>query len=157
MKRDGVFASKVALALTLAFMLPLAFGWNQASTAAMTVMFIATTAGVKESIASGLLRVVGTLLGAVIGMLLIALFPQERFLYLLSLSVVLMVLSFLYFAYQKDKTAILLTVMMIMMIFLNGVQQAFLYGVERTFMTIFGILIYTLVFVFISPQKKTTS
>jgi len=48
--------------------------------------------------------------------------------------------------------------MMIMMIFLNGAESAFIYGIDRTYMTLFGILIYTLVGVFLWPisEKKDT-
>jgi len=73
--------------------------------------------------------------------------------YLLSLSLVLLVLTYLYYAYQGDSTAFLLSGMVIMALFLNGPEQAFIYGIDRTYMTLFGILIYTLVGAFLWPVK----
>ena len=45
-----VFAIKTALSLTLAYMLPMAWGWPQPQTAAITVMLIAATGMVSESL-----------------------------------------------------------------------------------------------------------
>ncbi len=82
------FAIKVSLSLTLAYLIPFAMGWPQASTAATTVMLIASTGSRRESLAKGTLRVLGTLVGAVVGLLLVGLFAQDRLLYMLSVSVV---------------------------------------------------------------------
>ncbi len=65
------FAIKVSLSLTLAYLIPFAMGWPQASTAATTVMLIASTGSRRESLAKGTLRVFGTLVGAVVGLLLV--------------------------------------------------------------------------------------
>lgn len=148
------FAIKVSLSLTLAYMIPMAVGWSQPSTAAMTVMLIASAGRVSESITKGLIRVIGTVVGAAIGLLLISLFPQERMLYLLSMSLVVSVLSYLYYAYQGDSTVFLLSALMVMMLFLNGAQNAFIYGVERTYMTLFGILMYGVVGIFLWRVKE---
>ncbi len=132
----------------------MAMGWSQPSTAAMTIMIIASANGMHESISKGIIRVIGTFIGAGIGLILIALFPQERLLYLLSLSLVLALIIYLYYAYQGDSSVFLLSAMVMMMIFAQGVDNAFLYGTERTFMTLFGILVYTLVNIFLWPEKK---
>ena len=147
------FAIKVSLSLTLAYIIPMAMGWNQPNTAAMTVMLIAGAGGVSDSIEKGVLRVVGTIVGAILGMILIALFPQERIIYLLSMSLTLSIITYLYYAYQGDSTAFMLSAVMVMVIFLNGPENAFLYGIERTYMTLFGILVYTAVGVFLWPNR----
>ena len=149
------FAIKVSLALTLAYIIPMAMGWNQPNTAAMTVMLIAGAGGVSDSLGKGLLRVFGTVIGAILGMVLIALFPQDRMLYLISMSLLLSLITYLYYAYQGDSTAFMLSAVMIMVIFLQGPQNAFLYGMDRTYMTLFGIVVYTVVGVFLWPQKAT--
>jgi hypothetical protein len=152
------FAIKVSLSLMLAYIVPMAMGWEQPSTAATTVMLIAGAGGVSNSLSKGILRVIGTVIGAVIGLSLIALFPQERFLYLLSVSLVLSVITYLYYAFQGDSTAFMLSAVTIMMTFIQGPEEAFLYGIERSYMTIFGILVYTFVGVFLWPvqEKKGT-
>lgn len=151
------YSVKTALSLTLAYMIPMYMGWSQGNIAAITVMLIASAEGVKDSFLKGLVRIVATVIGAVIGLLLVALFPQERLEYLLVLSLVVSLFAYLYYAYQWDKTVFMLSAVMTMMIFLNGPQDAFLYGVDRTFMTLFGIAIYTFIGVFLWPEKHNTA
>ncbi|RLA73222.1 MAG: hypothetical protein DRG24_00820 [Epsilonproteobacteria bacterium] len=147
------FAIKVSLSLTLAFMIPMAMGWSQPNTAAITVMLIASVGGVSASVMKGIIRVIGTVIGAALGLTLIAMLPQERMFYLLVLSLLVAVITYLYYAYQGDSTVFLLTAMMIMMIFLQGPENAFIYGVDRTYMTVFGIVVYTLVGLFLWPVR----
>ncbi len=152
------FSIKVSLSLMLAYMIPIAMGWSQPNTAAMTVMLIATTGVVGESVMKGSIRVIGTVVGAIIGITLIALFPQERMTYLLIISILVPLILYLYNAYQGDGTVFMLTAMMILMVFDGGqVDDVFLYGVDRTYMTIFGIVIYTFVGLFLWPVKESNT
>lgn len=149
------YAIKVSLSMTLAFLIPLWQGWEQATTGAITIMLIAATGGIKESISKGALRLIGTVIGAMIGMGLIALFPQERMLYLLALSICVTLTLYLLRAYQEDTSALMLTAMTMMMVFSNGeVDEVFLYGIDKTYMTLFGIAVYTAVGVFIWPSNN---
>jgi len=146
------FSIKVSISMALSFLIPFAMGWPHASTAATTVMIIAAMGSVNESINKGVLRVLGTVIGAVIGITLIAIFPQDRMLYLIYLSVITTIILYLMRAYKGDPTILMLTAMVMFMVFKNGqVDDVFLYGVERTFLTIFGIVVYTLVGVFLWP------
>ncbi len=139
-------------------MIPMAMGWAQPSTAAITVMLIATSGVVGESVMKGLIRIVGTIIGAIIGMGLIALFPQERMSYLLVVSIVVPLILYLYHAYQGDSTVFMLSALMILMVFKGGeVDDIFLYGVDRTYMTLFGIIIYTIIGIFLWPVKVEDS
>ncbi|CAE6952509.1 hypothetical protein ACOMICROBIO_FLGHMIGD_03201 [Vibrio sp. B1FLJ16] len=148
------FAIKVSLSLTLAFLIPFAMGWPQASTAATTVMLIASTGSRRESLASGTLRVLGTLAGAVIGLLLVGLFAQDRFLYMLSVSLVVSFIFYFRNAYQQDPTLLMLTGVMTLMMSNGGdAEGAFLYGIDRAYMTVFGVVVYTLVGTFLFPVK----
>ncbi|EMD1175440.1 FUSC family protein [Vibrio harveyi] len=148
------FATKVALSLTLAYLIPFAMGWSQASTAATTVMLIASTGSRRESLAKGTLRVLGTLVGAVIGLLLVGMFAQDRLLYMLSVSVVVSFIFYFRNAYQKDPTLLALTGVMVLMMSNGGdAEGAFMYGVDRAYMTIFGVVLYTLVGTFLWPTK----
>jgi len=150
------FGIKVSLSLMLAYMMPMAMGWSQPNTAAITVMLIATTGVVGESVMKGAIRVIGTIIGAIIGLTLIALFPQERMTYLIVVSIVVVLITYLYNVYQGDSTVFMLSAMMIMMVFDGGkVDDVFLYGVDRTFMTVFGIVVYTLVGLFLWPVKAS--
>jgi len=146
------FAVKAALSIALAFLIPFSQGWNQATTAATTIMLIAAMGSLGDSVTKGLLRVIGTVIGAIIGMSLIALFPQERMLYLLFASVIVTIILYFARAYQGDTTIFVLSGITIMTLFQNGeVDNVFLYGIDKTFMTIFGIAVYTFVGLFLWP------
>ncbi|PFG58499.1 putative membrane protein YccC [Vibrio sp. ES.051] len=148
------FAIKVSLSLTLAYLIPFSMGWPQASTAATTVMLIASTGSRRESLAKGTLRVCGTLVGAVVGLLLVGLFAQDRLLYMLSVSVVVSFIFYFRNTYQKDPTLLMLTGVMTLMMSNGGdAEGAFLYGVDRAYMTVFGVVVYTLVGTFLFPTK----
>lgn len=147
-------AIKVATSLTLAFILPMALGWSQPQTAAITVMIIAAAGDTRQSLLAGTLRLAGTLAGAVIGLTLVALFAQERMLYLLSASLVVSACLYLYSAYRGDGTVFMLTAVVTLLVFNGGnTEDAFLYGVNRAFMTAFGVAIYTLVCSFLWPDR----
>lgn len=148
------FAVKTALALTLAYLIPMAMAWPQPQTAAITVMLIAAGGAVSESLQKGVLRIVGTVAGAIIGLGLVAAFPQERMLYLLSASCAVALLVYLHSAYRGDKTAFMLAAVVTLMVFNGGdAEGAFLYGIDRTYMTILGVVTYTLVASFLWPVK----
>ncbi len=148
------FSIKVSLSITLAFLIPFSQGWEQAQTAAITIMLIAAMGSVHESISKGALRVLGTLIGATVGMILIAIFPQERLFYLISLSIAVTITLYLLRAYKGDPSAFMLSAMTMMMVFDSGeVSDVFIYGLDKIYMSIFGIVIYSLVGLFLWPVK----
>ncbi|WP_338165785.1 FUSC family protein [Vibrio sp. 10N] len=154
MNSKARFATKVALSLTLAYLIPFAMGWPQASTAATTVMLIASTGSQRESFEKGTLRVLGTIVGAVVGLILVGAFAQDRLLYMFSVSVVVSFIFYFRNAYQSDPTLLMLTAVMTLMMSNGGdAEGAFLYGVDRAYMTVFGVVIYTLVGVYLFPSK----
>ena len=148
------FAVKISLSIMLVYLIAFAQGWSNASTAAIAIMLIAVAGPVAESVIKGLRRVAGTIIGAVIGMLLIGFFPQDRELYLFFLSICVTAALYLTRAYRGDTTVFMLTAVTMMMVFKNGeVDDVFLYGVDRTFMTVFGIAVFTFVGIFLWPVK----
>jgi uncharacterized membrane protein YgaE (UPF0421/DUF939 family) len=148
------YAIKTALSLTLAYLIPMSMGWSQPQTAAITVMLIAATGLVSDSLQKGVLRVLGTVAGAVIGLTLIALFPQERMTYLLAVSITVSLIAYLYNAYHGDNSVFMLTAVVVLMVFNGGdAEGAFLYGVDRAFMTAFGVIVYTVIAATLWPVK----
>jgi len=138
--------------MALAYLIPLSQGWTQASTAAITVMLIAAMGSVSESVLKGAMRVLGTIIGAIIGMTLIAIFPQDRVFFLISLSIIVAIPLYLVRAYKGDPSIFMLTAMTMMMVFKNGeVDDVFIFGLDKTYMTIFAIMVYTVVGVFLWP------
>ena len=148
------YAIKTSLSLTLAYLIPMSLGWPQPQTAATTVMLIAATGMASESLQKGVSRILGTVAGAFIGLSLIALFPQDRMIYLIAVSCVVSVIIYLYNAYQGDSTLFMLTAVVMLMVFNGGdADGAFLYGVDRAFMTAFGVIVYTVVASMLWPVR----
>src|SRR5215472_10645954 len=79
-------AIKTALAMVLAYGVALSMDWDNADWAAFSVAFC-TLSTVGESLNKGLLRLCGTFLGILATITLIALFPQDRWLFLIGMSV----------------------------------------------------------------------
>ena len=153
------FAIKASLSMALAYLIPLSQGWSQPGTAATTIILIAAMGSVGDSVQKGVMRVIGTIIGAVIGLTLVGLFPQDREIYLLCASIVATLFLYLARAYKGDMTVFMLSAVTLLMMFQNGdVENAFIFGVDKTYMTIMGILIYTFVGVFLWPVNlKDTS
>src|SRR5215475_14815906 len=79
-------AVKTALAVVLAYGVALSMDWEKPYWAAFTVAFC-SLATVGESLNKGLLRLSGTFLGGVAAITLIAVFPQDRWLFLIGMSI----------------------------------------------------------------------
>jgi len=150
------FAFKTALAITIAYMVPLAMGWNQPFQGAVAIMVIAAAGPLHESLGKGVMRILGTLAGAATGLGLLALFPQEPLYYFLALSVITASLVYLYYAYRGDGTFLLVTLMVMVMLFDNGpLDDRFLYALDRSWTTAFGIFVYAMVNIYLWPERAT--
>jgi hypothetical protein len=158
-------AIKASLSIVITFMLALYFGWASPTTGAITIALIASMDSLDDSLWIGMLRVVGTIIGATVGLLLIALFPQERMLFLIFASIGVTLFFYLARVYRGDTTIFFLAGMTIMLVFQNSnAQDAFIYGINRTFMTVMSIVIYTIVGALLwpnyakrsKPKKKTS-
>ena len=148
------FSIKASISIALAFLIPLSQGWTQPQTAAITIIIIASAGPIGESLSKGVYRVIGTVIGAAIGITLIGMFPQDRALYLISLSLFATMTLYLARAYKGDMSAFLISAVTMMMVFKNGeVEDVFIYGIDRTYMIILGIVIYTFVGIFLWPVK----
>src|SRR6516225_2868882 len=79
-------AVKTALAMVLAYGVALSMDWDNAYWAAFAVAFCSLST-VGESLNKGLLRLCGTCLGILATIILIALFPQDRWLFLIGMSI----------------------------------------------------------------------
>jgi hypothetical protein len=79
-------AVKTALAMVLAYGVALSMDWDNAYWAGFSVAFCSLST-VGESLNKGLLRLYGTFLGGVVTLALISLFPQDRWLFLICMSI----------------------------------------------------------------------
>ncbi len=146
------FAIKVSLSVLLVYLISFSQGWPEARTAALTVMIIAAIGAAESSVKKAVYRVVETVAGAAMGLILIGLFPQDRMLYLLSASVIVAILTYFSRAYRGDTTLFMLSALTLLMMFDNGeIDDVFTYGLGRTSMIIFGIAVYALVSMLLWP------
>jgi uncharacterized membrane protein YccC len=77
---------KTALAMTIAYGVALQMGWERPYWAGFAVAFV-SLATVGQSLNKATLRLVGTVVGAIMALTLIGLFAQQRWLFMLFLSV----------------------------------------------------------------------
>ncbi|RLA03701.1 MAG: hypothetical protein DRQ47_04700 [Gammaproteobacteria bacterium] len=77
---------KTALAMTIAYGIALSMDWDTPMWAGFSVAFVSlSTSG--QSFNKSAMRMFGTLIAAVMSLILIALFPQDRWLFMLALSI----------------------------------------------------------------------
>jgi uncharacterized membrane protein YccC len=76
---------KTALAMTIAYAVALSMGWDRPYWAGFAVAMISLST-VGQSLNKGTLRMLGTLLAFVVSLTIIALFPQERWWFMVALS-----------------------------------------------------------------------
>ena len=85
---------KTALAMTIAYGIALSMDWDKPYWAGFAVAFVSlSTIGLSMNKAA--LRVVGTLVGTAVALLLIALFAQDRWPFVLALSVWVFVCTYM--------------------------------------------------------------
>jgi uncharacterized membrane protein YccC len=148
-------AFKIALAMLLAYAIALSMGWETPFWAGFAVVFCGLTA-VGDSLNKGLLRVFGTLFGAVVALALLAMFPQDRWAFLIAMSLFIAFCSYMmggttrwYFWFMAGITVPIVTV--------TGEPDAvnnFTRAVMRTQQTTLGIVVYSLVSVLVWPTSS---
>src|SRR5499427_9758594 len=145
-------AIKTALAMVIAYGIALSMDWSHPYWAGFSVAFC-TLSTVDESINKGLLRLAGTLVGSFAALTLIALFPQDRWSFLASMSLFTGFCTFMmpgtprwYFWYVAGFSVPLLA-------FAGGANgpNDFQTVILRTEETALGIMCYSLVWLLIWP------
>ena len=147
-------AIKVALAMTIAYYLPLRFAWMSPTWPAIAVAMISLpTAG--QSINKGMLRITGTLFAFAAGLFFLGLFPQARWGIFLAFTPFLA-----YVVYRMTGTdgqyfwfcAAFVSLMIIKAG--PGDGDAFVFAAYRTMETIAGVVIWTVIAVFVWPRSN---
>ena len=148
-------ATKTALAMTIAYGISLQAGWDKPYWAGFAIAFI-SLATVGQSLNKGALRMAGTLLAAVVALGLIALFAQQRWLFIFFLT-----LWFAFCAYMNSgpKYSYFWFVAAFVSLIIaadssSNFDGAFAIAVLRTKQTGLGILVYTLVSLLLWPTHS---
>ncbi|WP_292657300.1 FUSC family protein [Nitratifractor sp.] len=152
------FAAKTALAITLSYLGAMAMQWSQPYQGPVAVMVIASAGPLRESLGKGVMRVVGTVIGALLGLLFLALFPQDTTLYFLALTLAGGVITYLYYAWQGDKSFWLIMLLVMVLLYNYGyVDDRLIYAVDRSWSTAFGIFVYAVLNLYLWPEKSAQS
>ncbi|MCP4342788.1 MAG: hypothetical protein GY799_28880 [Desulfobulbaceae bacterium] len=149
-------AIKIALAITIAYYVALRFSWMSPTWSAIAVAMISLpTAG--QSLQKGLLRMGGTLLALVAGFFFLGLFPQDRWLFFISFTPYLAFVSYKMTG-KNGQYFWFVAAFVSMMIITAGTggstEHVFEFGMYRALETLIGIVIWTLVSVFIWPRSN---
>jgi Fusaric acid resistance protein family len=145
-------AMKTALAMVLAYGVALSMDWDNPHWAGFAVAFCSLST-VGESLNKGLLRLSGTLLGGLAALTLIALFPQERWLFLICMSVFIGFCIFMMFGTSRRYFWQVAGLSVPLLALAGGANAPndFQAVILRTEETALGILSYSLVWLLIWP------
>ncbi len=158
MKLDTRFkeAFKVALAFALAYGIALKLSWLNPSWAGFGVAMIAMqTAG--QSLHKGLDRLAGTLPGCIAALVIFALAPQERWLFMTYTALWVFFTSYMMIRSKNHTYFWNVAGFVCLVILLTGPGSAasdFQHAVFRTLETALGIGVYTLITVFLWPVNN---
>jgi len=148
-------AIKTALAMTIAYGIALSMGWDKPYWAGFAVAFI-SLATVGQSLNKAALRMFGTFVGIAVAFVFIALFAQERWLFMVFLSAWLGICTYMmggakhqYFWHVCGFVCVI-----ICMDAGPDALHAFNIAVLRAQETGLGILVYSLVALFLWPSSS---
>ncbi len=146
-------AIKTGLAFALVFGIAMQLGWMNPYWAGWAVAVIALPT-VGASIRKGTLRVVGTILGCLAALIIQALAPQERWTFMLLACGWMFFTTYLMVSRQKDSylwTMAAYVCLLILLSDLDSSENMFESAVFRTVETVMGVVVYTLIAVFLWP------
>lgn len=146
-------AIKTALAMVLAYGVALSMDWANPDWAGFSVAFCSLST-VGESLNKGLLRLSGTLLGGLAAFTLIALFPQDRWLFLICMTVFIGFCTFMMYGTSRSYFWQVAGLSVPLLALAGGANAPndFQTVILRTEETTLGILSYSLVWLLIWPR-----
>jgi uncharacterized membrane protein YccC len=145
-------AIKTALAMTIAYAIALQMDWDRPYWAAFAVGMISLPAA-GASLRKGVLRMSGTLVAGVAALTLIALFSQQRWWFMIALSVYLGFFTYMMMG-KKNQYFYQVCAFVCVVICFDGAGDpvnSFQTAVVRIQETSMGIMVYSLVIVFLWP------
>ena len=148
-------AIKTGLAMAIAFGIALAMDWEKPYWAGFAVAMISLST-VGQSLNKGAMRMLGTLVAAAVALTLLALFPQDRWLLMIALSIYLAVCAYMLTGKTRQYFWFVSAFVCIIIVVSGGPdsERAFLIAVERAQETGMGILVYGLIGAFLWPQSS---
>ncbi len=146
---------KTALAMTIAYAVSLSMGWDKPLWAGFAVAFV-SLATFGQSMNKAAMRMVGTLLGMVVALTLVALFAQYRWAFISILSIYT---AFCAYMMSGSRNAYFwhVSAFVCVIICMDGgadAANAFQIAMLRTQQTGLGILVYSIVAIFLWPVSS---
>jgi uncharacterized membrane protein YccC len=147
-------ASKTALAMVLAYGVALSMDWHNAYWAGFAVAFCSLST-VGESLNKGLLRLCGTLLGGLVALTLIAMFPQDRWSFMACMTIFIGFCTFMMFGTSRWYFWLVAGVTVPLLALAGGVNAPndFQTAILRLEETTLGIVSYSLVWLLLWPTS----
>jgi len=148
-------AIKTALAMTIAYGISLKMGWEKPHWAGFAVAMISlSTAG--QSLNKGFMRMLGTVLGVAAAFSLVAMFPQQRWGFLTGVSVYIGFCTYMLTGkrYQYAWYVAAFVCLIIAASSSADAARTFEVGVARLQETGMGVLVYSLISVFLWKQSS---
>jgi uncharacterized membrane protein YccC len=149
---------KTALAMTIAYGIALSMDWDRPYWAGLAVALV-SLASIGQSMNKAALRMFGTLLAVVVSLIFIALFAQERWAFILFLSIYAGFCAYMMIGSKRAyfwQVCCFVAVIICMDAGPDPVN-AFDTAVLRAQETGLGILVYSLVAIFLWPSRSSTA
>ncbi|WP_163133654.1 FUSC family protein [Agarivorans sp. Alg241-V36] len=156
MNAASIKAIKVAASLSLTIVLALSFGWEKPYWGAIAVIVMATTESYSHALHKARQRVIGTASGVVLGFTLLALFGQQRELFLLSELVLGGLAAYMSARSRYAYVYKMSFIVAIIVALASGLSESlsFSLAVLRVQETLLGVVCYSLVFSLLWPELK---
>lgn len=148
-------AIKTGLAMTLVFAIAFLFDWEKPKWGALAVAMLSLPT-IGQSLNKGASRIAGTMLGALAGLIYLGLFPQDRWLLVACYSLHLGICAYM-LAGKKNQYFWHVTSFVALTIIVNAggtSAAAFEIAMARLEENATGILVYTLIAVFLWPRNS---
>lgn len=142
--------------MVLAYGIALNINWMNPSWAGFAVAMVSlATAG--QSINKGLLRIAGTIPGCVMALVILSIAPQDRWTFVILTSIWIFVTTYLMIVDKNRSYMWNVAGFVCLIILLSGPSSsanAFGHAIARSMETVMGVVVYTLITVFIWPRTN---
>jgi uncharacterized membrane protein YccC len=148
-------AIKTGLAMVIVFAIAFLFGWDKPEWAGLAVAMVSLP-GIGQSLNKGARRIAGTVLGAIAGLIYLSLFPQDRWLLVACYSLHLGVCAYMLTGKNNQYFWHVMSFVALTIIINTGgtSEGSFEIAMARLEENATGILIYTLIAVFLWPRNS---
>ena len=155
LSRRAKEAIKTGLAMAIAYGVALSMDWEKPMWTGFTVAMISlSTYG--QSLNKAAMRVVGTLVAVVVSLALVAIFPQDRWLLMASLSIYVGICTYMLTG-KTNQYAWFVSAFVCLIIIVSvgpSTGSPFFIAVERAQETGLGVVVYGLIAAFLWPQSS---